>query len=1141
MNKEGHKPELEVTGTEEINTQPETLETQKEKRQVAKATLADIFRERAGFDTPLELRKLPESFENIQLPEIISANFEENLRLLHELNGHSGQQIIPLLWGKSEIAKYLKKLYNWSKSEVSKSVPDFTTLELEVPESLKNKSGRELYEFLKFLNLYPETNPDNYEKEVNNKFLTALGKNPEKHKLIDGLSSLFAKNPDETSIKRVLNEVGFIPKKIFNTDKFKNLEAPRITTFLNTLTKISSEARASYNPELEESDEYPPELQLATDSNTERAHLLNVLLNSPQVDFLRKKTPPLTLEIDSNGLYIKGSNFDFGSHLPYGLINNETVESLENKFGDLLNPHEILEVKVRQAVNAGNYNDYYALCLEQLIHYAEALGWSQKNINEFLTQDPSYFDRIVTTRYLGAKEKINESQEIVRQQLVIPDLLLRQITSKDDPKANFQKQSLISTAEQLTMLVTQEKFPNLFMEDFNNPLLLNQAEQSYRARESVVNTRKNYNTAKIAKFYLQNPPANSNSGLLAFRGSFRGESKDQGHEFLEVVADETVHRILINPKKHLTRLERTNFENIRLFREKDFSNIENRLKLLENLTYSISAIATIARNWIRYEDLHGYYVGKGEDPQPMWQDIRVTYLTACENFLAFTRANLGKQGSGTEHLYEQLLGVYKKLKNLQQYQISRRGHENTEKYIGLMDDPLFSAYYEKSKRLGYLKDETSDERELRILLSDDEPIHPAHEEYACKALCGLVEKIYRTYRTKLYEQIESGEPYTENYRSEIQVTDQLFDSNYFSKAKQKCIPGGYHKALCECETKARVVQIDQKRFDPAELLSIELEEEALEALHYNRNPERFTVIAYGGANNMEKTRTGDISVPREIFNFLNSRENKGNIICPGTQSGVGIPFALMYVDHLRNYGHLPENRRVFAMAISPSPNIVFNGNKTHNDYPDEERFGMSPIPTIALDLPAGWHIWGAERENIPYARLSARSADLMARASFNQDRIVSLSNGGMSSLIDTEATIRHNIPLLIHDGTGRSAEALATLVRNNFFPETVNPEEYWPKALEVLKDDMAGTALEYFLKKDFGESATTEDPNQILYRKVLFPLLLTLREKQRKNPNFITIARPEDTQKTLNAVAERMAEARKAKLELAKQKRINRE
>ncbi len=97
MNKKGYKSGPEGADLVEINTQPETQESQKEQRQVAEATLIDIFRERAGSDTPLELRKLPDSFEYVQLPEIISVNFKENPRLPRELNGHSWQQLIPLL------------------------------------------------------------------------------------------------------------------------------------------------------------------------------------------------------------------------------------------------------------------------------------------------------------------------------------------------------------------------------------------------------------------------------------------------------------------------------------------------------------------------------------------------------------------------------------------------------------------------------------------------------------------------------------------------------------------------------------------------------------------------------------------------------------------------------------------------------------------------------------------------------------------------------------------------------------------------------------------------------------------------------------------------------------------------------------
>ena len=1143
MNHKGHETGPHP-GIAETQTKPEVTEAQETKSRI-KNQLADILTDRAGFHIAPELRTIPDSLENLQIPEILSPTAEENLRILSMLSGHSGGKFRKLLNGNSPLANHLRTLFDWSKDAATGKNTSLETLNTEIPELLQNQTPDEIYERTTFLDLYPETGTteEEYKQDLILKVGEAVGKklNPKKW-YPETATALTKEDLTTEQLQKVIEQVGFIPRVIYSTKKFQDIEAPRITSLITRLREIEGSSEEERGlVESEEQATFTKKKKIKQRANTERARLINTLLTSPQSDHLRRKKPPLTLEIDANGLFIQGENF--GSHLPYGLIEAKTLKALEEPKPDtpeLLNKHALLEAKVRKAVQNGNYTEYFPLCLEQMLEYARELEWSEEKIRRFFSQrSPEYSHSMLGRIHREGQFSggTSEAEHINERNLIIPDLLIKDYARKNTEGHASQVGRLVEAGEEITNNITQERLPIVQPSEFGSYKLLGQSEQSFNAREKVINSPKYYNVAKLGKFYLQNPPTqvvDQYNSVLLFRGTLGEESRGQQHEFLEVVVGSDIHKILIDPQKHLSAYERQNFESLHRFEKGDFTNIEDRLRVYENLQYSYSHIVTIARNWIRYEDLVGYYIQKGEDPEEMWRQNRVTYLTACENFLTFTRANLGKVGSGTEHLHDQLYGIYKKLKNLQLSEIAKKDLNRYEKH------EEESRAWELTKGrpdLEGLPGESWEERELRKFLADENELHPWEEERAARTMCDLVERINHIYQKKLFSQIKNPEKYKEEFRSEIRVSYETFDDDYFKRAESACEPGGYHKALCTSKANVRVVQVEQKAYDPAEILSIELEEQALQALHYNRNPERFVIAVYGGASFMESKELGRIDIPRDVFEYLNEREGKGNIICPGTQAGVGIPYAEMYVNYLRNYGHLPEHKRVFTMAMSPAPNIVFSGNKTTVDkFPGEQKFAMSPVPTIALDVPAGWHIWGEEREKIPYAKLSARTGDLIARASYNQDRIISLSNGGLFSILDTHETMRHNIPLLLHDQTGRAAEATAALVKNNMLPKTTDPETYWQQALEVIKDTMRPESKTHYLERDIGEGNTPANANQELYRKVYFSFLTDLAERQSKNPNFITIAQPTETKKVLAEISKRMQEEREQKKELAKNK-----
>jgi hypothetical protein len=345
-----------------------------------------------------EVLDLPITPEQLMLPETLSEAAQQNATLLHMLSGHRGSKLRRLLQADNPTTAHLRKLYEWSNQVARGETADTSALETPAPPLLIDQPEDQVYQRIAFIAKYPNTTAEDYAKALETTAAQAVDHKSKDTKWIRMLPKVFSENSKEHTIERLLTEVGFIPKEFTQSETFKNDPADRITKTIITLVKLEAKHRS--NPEL-----------LFT-IRTERARLLNVLLQSPvKIQELQTTKRGMTFELDSNGLLINSSGLD--SHIPYGLIEPETHESLERYSAatrEILSPHARTEARLRTAAQNNEAKDYQELAKKQMDEYAKAVGWSLDGATALATIPGGFMsNEVFRSTFQAGGKKVDDS------------------------------------------------------------------------------------------------------------------------------------------------------------------------------------------------------------------------------------------------------------------------------------------------------------------------------------------------------------------------------------------------------------------------------------------------------------------------------------------------------------------------------------------------------------------------------------------------------------------------------------------------------------------------------------------------------------------------------------------------------------
>jgi hypothetical protein len=214
----------------------------------------------------------------------------------------------------------------------------------------------------------------------NSEAAKALGL-PETAKWNDILDVVFCAEPDLASLRNLISAVGSIPSDLYTKKKFKNL-SPEVLA--STCTAIRA-----------------LEQQMPNDAiQYERSTFLNHVFRSRNAEKF-KQLGRTSVTLDSNGMFVQFRGIQ--SHIPYGLIDLETIDALSA--GKWLSESDIIELKVRRAEEAVDTLGFCTAKIEQLHATARIFNIAeheQSDVQELLRMIRTHLLRRSSSRVLSS-------------------------------------------------------------------------------------------------------------------------------------------------------------------------------------------------------------------------------------------------------------------------------------------------------------------------------------------------------------------------------------------------------------------------------------------------------------------------------------------------------------------------------------------------------------------------------------------------------------------------------------------------------------------------------------------------------------------------------------------------------------------
>lgn len=553
-----------------------------------------------------------------KIPEFVNPSevVLENLKILSFLNGHKGNA----LRNFARNFPNLNDLVEWKKRAINGDMSDQGVLSEKLPEMFNAQSADELFERLTFLSLNKDADPEKVGYGVFKKSAEALGVKKvewaEMRKIVFGNSKNVKDKPEK--IQALLEKVGFIDLEQMSKGKgFDQLPAEAYCDTINTLRVV------------EEKNKKKPVGERAI---RERSKILNALLASEKLDHLRNRNVELKIDIDVNGLLINGHQLD--SHLPYGLISNETIaklESLSGKEDGFISKEVMTEIKVRKAANEGKYREYCDLAERQVVEYGAWLS--------------SYRDDHPVAELVNRIRR-SEVGNVLEKKKIVPDLVIEQ--AFQEGSNDYSKVSMLQVAERLTKELTNEKSRVFYAPD-ETYKMVGSAEKSYNLRKSLINDSSYYNVNKIARGFLDVvEEVKEKKELIAVRGRLENYKDGDINEVLEVLYRGSSARILLNKKRALNSKQRAAFESLPGFSQSNYVRFEDAVKIYENFSYYATRISNENREW-------------GSDRYSLrdMEKVKGYIVDSLEHVMPFVLANMGK--GDYANMYEKIKEIKKEL------------------------------------------------------------------------------------------------------------------------------------------------------------------------------------------------------------------------------------------------------------------------------------------------------------------------------------------------------------------------------------------------------------------------------------------------------------------------------------------------
>lgn len=517
---------------------------------------------------------------------------QENIRLLESLNGHRGADIRRVTSsGSTPEAVFIKSLYDFSFNLISDQPIDWSPVLEKMPASLIGLGDIGLYERVLFLEKYPDTDRQQIDVEIQKKTAEALGVKSEKW--IDLIEPLFD-NPD--SIADVLENVGFIPDDVFTKKKFKNVDPKKIVEATIVLRGLNENQELSH---------------LALH---ERSHIINHFFISRRAELLRIRGKQ-NISLDSNGLSINLNGFY--SHIPYGLIDDETIEEFVS--GNWLDEHDILEIRIQKAQSNNRPSTVKDAIDAQDKMFSEALSY---------TRD-SFIDALVKGDIKSMAE------QVVSNNLTVPDMWIDAAISKGIHI------KLLVFAEEISALLSGRISDNELNLVFGDPSI-DAADEAYELRSKILNSPSYYSVSKIVKqFIVHSPLSSAEHEYVSFRGQYKKSKDGEQHSFISALHHGELARVLINENKHVSPQVRPSLESMPMFDRGAYESLENALRTFNSFSSSLEKLKLL-----QSKHIDGSIKGI-DSPGKIIED-------SVENCLHFLLTNVSGKYNQADALYKSL-------------------------------------------------------------------------------------------------------------------------------------------------------------------------------------------------------------------------------------------------------------------------------------------------------------------------------------------------------------------------------------------------------------------------------------------------------------------------------------------------------
>lgn len=300
-------------------------------------------------------------------------------------------------------------------------------------------------------------------------------------------------------------------------------------------------------------------------------------------------------------------------------------------------------------------------------------------------------------------------------------------------------------------------------------------------------------------------------------------------------------------------------------------------------------------------------------------------------------------------------------------------------------------------------------------------------------------------------------------------------------------------ALIEKERTIAVVDAGDREIPYA------MEARAIKALRLL--PDRPLVTVFGGCRDCPEGE-GASAVDRMCDALMTSADTmKANMVIPGTQSGIGVKLGERYVSYEQAHRDEAPKNRARLFAVSPGGETYFpsNDHLAPESENEAEIYAIGPVDSIVTPFQAGWNWTGERKRNAPYFRHVEYAEAIYNRISAGQPRVAVIGNGGLFTLVEAVAALRNESDIVLVRDTGRFADLAISMFENKellekaLFNHSTDDErsdsqrrkEWETAVLELIQTkvpDHSRTAL----LKAFGESIPATDPEQMLYRDMLF-------------------------------------------------------